>query len=131
MLNKEVKKERWKMPANTFRMVVSVGDLLYKSCVLQDCEAIWKNRDNDVQKMCSELGITVIDRISHTLWDPLEIIETNGGFSPTTYEMFVVRNYCLSNSVSQLISYAGITHLRSSLCDKICGIAIYNNVTTL
>lgn len=55
----------------------------------QDCEAIWKNRDTDVKKLCSELGITVIERISHTLWDPFEIIEANGGYPPTTYEMFV------------------------------------------
>lgn len=42
--------------------------------------------------MCSELGITVIERISHTLWDPFEVIEANGGQPPTTYEMFLVRN---------------------------------------
>ncbi|KAG0726473.1 Cryptochrome-1 [Chionoecetes opilio] len=55
----------------------------------QDCEAIWNRRDDEVRKMCSELGITMMERIAHTLWDPFEIIEANGGQPPTTYEMFV------------------------------------------
>ncbi|MPC19637.1 Cryptochrome-1 [Portunus trituberculatus] len=55
----------------------------------QDCEAIWNKRDNAVRKLCSELGVTVIERISHTLWDPFEVIEANGDQPPTTYEMFV------------------------------------------
>lgn len=56
----------------------------------QDCEAIWNKRDAAVRQLCSELGVTVVEKISHTLWDPFEIIEANGGFPPTTYEMFVV-----------------------------------------
>lgn len=55
----------------------------------QDCEAIWNKRDDEVRQLCSELGVTVVERISHTLWNPFEIIEANGDHPPTTYEMFL------------------------------------------
>lgn len=56
-----------------------------KLCFEQDCEPIWRNRDEDVEKMCLELGISVAEKVSHTLWDPLDIIKANGGFAPLTY----------------------------------------------
>jgi len=40
--------------------------------------------------LCSELNIKCIEKVSHTLWDPLEIIKANGGTPPLTYDMFVV-----------------------------------------
>lgn len=55
----------------------------------QDCEAIWNKRDNAVHHLCKELGIEMVERISHTLWNPFEIIESNGGQPPLTYEMFL------------------------------------------
>ncbi|KAK4299626.1 hypothetical protein Pmani_028111 [Petrolisthes manimaculis] len=55
----------------------------------QDCEAIWNQRDDDVRRTCLELGMEVIEKISHTLWDPFDIIDANGGQPPLTYEMFV------------------------------------------
>jgi len=61
-----------------------------KICFEQDCEPIWNKRDNLVRDMCEELQIECIERISHTLWDPHVIIETNGGIPPLTYQMFLV-----------------------------------------
>lgn len=55
----------------------------------QDCEAIWNKRDNQVRSQCKELGIEIVEKIAHTLWDPFEIIDCNGGQPPLTYEMFV------------------------------------------
>ena len=61
-----------------------------KLCFEQDCEPIWNRRDNAVKKLCHDLGITCIERISHTLWDPKKVINTNGGIPPLTYQMFLV-----------------------------------------
>jgi cryptochrome len=60
-----------------------------KLCFEQDCEPIWRERDDDVKKTCHELGISVEEKVSHTLWDPIDIINANGGFAPLTYEMFL------------------------------------------
>lgn len=51
----------------------------------QDCEPIWENRDTKVKA----LNIPFVEKISHTLWNPDEIIITNGGIAPLTYEMFL------------------------------------------
>lgn len=50
-----------------------------KICYEQDCEPIWNERDKRVQNLCTELGIKVVETISHTLWDPMKIIQMNGG----------------------------------------------------
>lgn len=60
-----------------------------KICFEQDCEPIWQTRDNKVRDLCQKLGITCSENISHTLWDPNEVIEANGGVAPLTYQMFV------------------------------------------
>lgn len=44
-----------------------------------------------MRRTCLELGMEVIEKVSHTLWDPFDIIDANGGQPPLTYEMFVVR----------------------------------------
>ncbi|KAL3882520.1 hypothetical protein ACJMK2_028856 [Sinanodonta woodiana] len=54
----------------------------------QDPEPIWKARDNEIKELCHEKGVTCIECISHTLWDPKQIIEENGGCPPLTYEIF-------------------------------------------
>ncbi|XP_068240189.1 cryptochrome-1-like [Palaemon carinicauda] len=56
---------------------------------ITDCEAIWNNRDNAVRHLCEELGIELVECISHTLWDPSSVIKANGGHPPLTYEMFL------------------------------------------
>lgn len=60
-------------------------------CWEQDCEPIWRDRDEAVVRLCNELDISYNEKISHTLWNPREIIETNGGIPPLTYQMFLVR----------------------------------------
>ena len=50
-----------------------------KICYEQDCEHIWNERDEGVEMLCRELGIQVVEKISHTLWNPKEVIKTNGG----------------------------------------------------
>lgn len=60
-----------------------------KICYEQDCEPIWHKRDREVVSLCFELGIQAVEKVSHTLWDPMEIIKTNGGFAPLTYEMML------------------------------------------
>jgi cryptochrome len=55
----------------------SIG--IKKLCFEQDCEPIWNERDGRVNSLCNELGIEVVERISHTLWNPFEVINVNGG----------------------------------------------------
>lgn len=62
----------------------SVGYLSFE----QDPEPIWKERDDSAKELCNQMGVQVIERISHTLWDPLEVIATNGGQPPLNYELF-------------------------------------------
>ena len=47
--------------------------------------------------MCFDLEIEWIEKVSHTLWDPLEIIKANRGTPPLTYDMFVVGKTKYSN----------------------------------
>lgn len=52
-----------------------------KICYEQDCEPIWNDRDENVEMLCRELGINHVEKISHTLWNPKDVIHTNGGMS--------------------------------------------------
>ncbi|XP_043218718.1 cryptochrome-1-like [Amphibalanus amphitrite] len=54
----------------------------------QDCEPVWAPRDELVRAWCDEHAVEIIERISHTLWDPAEVIEANGGEPPLTFSMF-------------------------------------------
>lgn len=60
-----------------------------KICFEQDCEPVWNQRDNEVKTLCQELGIEVVEKVSHTLWNPTDIIDANGGFAPLTYQMML------------------------------------------
>ncbi|KAJ8315278.1 hypothetical protein KUTeg_007428 [Tegillarca granosa] len=53
-----------------------------------DPEPIWTTRDNAVRNLCLEKNVQCIESVSHTLWDPRQIIETNGGTPPLTFELF-------------------------------------------
>lgn len=55
----------------------------------QDPEPFWQSRDDKVKETFKRLGIKWTEEVSHTLWNPHEIIETNGGIPPLTYEMFM------------------------------------------
>jgi len=57
-------------------------------CFDQDCEPIWHGRDDRVKKWCEKNNVKAKESVGATLWDPLEIIETNGGSPPVTYGMF-------------------------------------------
>ncbi|CAG4975637.1 unnamed protein product [Colias eurytheme] len=60
-----------------------------KLCFEQDCEPIWRARDESVRSVCREIGVTCRERVSHTLWEPDTIIRVNGGIPPLTYQMFL------------------------------------------
>lgn len=57
----------------------------------QDCEPIWRKRDESVERFCHQNGIKCVEKVSHTLWNPNEVISANGDIPPTTYQMFLVR----------------------------------------
>lgn len=75
-------------PVNVFRMLhKALG--VSKICYEQDCEPIWQRRDREVVLMCRELNIQNVEMISHTLWNPRDVIEANGGYAPLTYQMML------------------------------------------
>lgn len=47
-------------------------------------------RDDSVMQFCMENNIKCIEKVSHTLWNPKEIIKKNGGIPPTTFKKFHV-----------------------------------------
>ncbi|XP_075875500.1 cryptochrome-1b [Nelusetta ayraudi] len=53
-----------------------------------DSEPFGKERDAAIQKLASESRVEVIVRTSHTLYNPDNIIELNGGRPPLTYRRF-------------------------------------------
>lgn len=54
----------------------------------EDPEPFGRVRDHNISALCKELGISVVQRVSHTLYKLDEIIERNGGKSPLTYHQF-------------------------------------------
>lgn len=54
----------------------------------EDPEPYGRVRDNNIKSKCREVGITVISRVSHTLYKLEQIIERNGGRAPLTYHQF-------------------------------------------
>lgn len=75
-------------PTKIFRKLIEELDIT-KICYEQDCEPIWRKRDSAVERMCKELGVQTVEKVSHTLWNPMDVIEANGGFAPLTYEMML------------------------------------------
>ncbi|XP_055603870.1 cryptochrome-1 [Uranotaenia lowii] len=60
-----------------------------KLCFEQDCEPIWRERDNAIISLCKAMDVKCVEKVSHTLWDPEQVIQTNGGIPPLTYQMFL------------------------------------------
>ncbi|XP_073945628.1 circadian regulator cryptochrome isoform X2 [Choristoneura fumiferana] len=58
-------------------------------CFEQDCEPVWRARDESVKTACREIGVTCHEHVSHTLWEPDTVIKANGGIPPLTYQMFL------------------------------------------
>lgn len=54
----------------------------------QDPEPIWKERDDEVKQFCKKVNVTIIELVSHTLWNPMEVIHANCNEPPLNYEMF-------------------------------------------
>lgn len=54
-----------------------------------DCDATWDKHDKVVRRLCEQLGVEVVEKMSNTLWEPSKIIEANGGEPPHSYEMFM------------------------------------------
>jgi cryptochrome len=81
----------WLLSGNPSEIIQKLHEKLgiNKLCFEQDCEPIWKERDENVEKTCRKLGISVVEKVSHTLYDPIDVINANGGFSPLTYEMML------------------------------------------
>lgn len=55
----------------------------------QDPEPMWESRDSKAKAYFDQHTIKWTEEISHTLWNPLDIIKANGGVPPLTYEMFL------------------------------------------
>ncbi|XP_058800543.1 cryptochrome-1 isoform X2 [Phymastichus coffea] len=54
----------------------------------EDPEPYGRVRDENITTLCKELGISVVQRVSHTLYKLDEIIEKNNGKPPLTYHQF-------------------------------------------
>ena len=52
----------------------------------KDTEAIWHTRDAVVHDTCRRQNVQVIERVSHTLYDPDEIFNLNNAMPPNTCE---------------------------------------------
>ncbi|KAK4880120.1 hypothetical protein RN001_008266 [Aquatica leii] len=54
----------------------------------EDPEPFGRVRDHNIITICQEMGITVIQKVSHTLYYLDHIINRNGGKAPLTYHQF-------------------------------------------
>ncbi|XP_052123942.1 cryptochrome-1 isoform X2 [Frankliniella occidentalis] len=54
----------------------------------EDPEPFGRVRDQNIMAMCKELSISVVSKVSHTLYELEKIIEKNGGKPPLTYHQF-------------------------------------------
>lgn len=52
----------------------------------KDSESTWHARDEEVKKLCRDLNVQVIEKVSHTLYDPEEIFNINNDMPPNTCE---------------------------------------------
>ncbi|MQM06510.1 hypothetical protein Taro_039331 [Colocasia esculenta] len=60
-----------------------------KLCYEADTEPYGQARDNRVREFASASGIEIFSPVSHTLFDPADVIQKNGGKPPLTYQSFV------------------------------------------
>lgn len=56
----------------------------------EDPEPFGRVRDQNIAAICKELGIIVVQKVSHTLYYLQNIIDRNGGKAPLTYHQFQV-----------------------------------------
>lgn len=97
-------------PTEIFRqMKEELG--INKICYEQDCEPIFRKRDRDVELMCRKVGIETVEKVSHTLWNPKDIINANGGYAPLTYQMMLHTINVLglpSRPVNDTVDFKGV-----------------------
>ncbi|KAH9607866.1 hypothetical protein KSS87_000002 [Heliosperma pusillum] len=60
-----------------------------KLCFEYDTDPYYQALDAKVEKYASSVGIEVSSHVSHTLFDPRDIIKKNGGKPPLTYKSFL------------------------------------------
>ncbi|XP_050306950.1 cryptochrome-1-like isoform X2 [Anthonomus grandis grandis] len=61
----------------------------------EDPEPFGRVRDHNITALCKELGITVVQNVSHTLYQLQNIIDRNGGKAPLTYHQFLAVIACM------------------------------------
>ena len=59
----------------------------------KDSEAIWRKRDAAVRAVCKRHSVQIVERVSHTLYDPEDIFNMNNDMPPNTCEE--LRQFCL------------------------------------
>ncbi|OVA00500.1 DNA photolyase [Macleaya cordata] len=60
-----------------------------KLCFEYDTEPYYQARDNQLKDYASAAGIEVFSPVSHTLFNPADIIQKNGGKPPLSYQSFL------------------------------------------
>ncbi|XP_066156680.1 cryptochrome-1 isoform X1 [Euwallacea fornicatus] len=63
----------------------------------EDPEPFGRVRDHNITALCKELGITVVQKVSHTLYQLQNIIDRNGGKAPLTYHQFLALIACMGS----------------------------------
>ena len=53
-----------------------------------DTEPYSVERDREITKLAQDFKIEVVSKLSHTLFDPQEVVKKNKGQTPTTYQKF-------------------------------------------
>ncbi|XP_018561357.1 cryptochrome-1-like [Anoplophora glabripennis] len=61
----------------------------------EDPEPFGRVRDDNITALCKELGISVIQKVSHTLYHLQHIIDRNAGQAPLTYHQFLAVVACM------------------------------------
>nr|DAD44841.1 TPA_asm: hypothetical protein HUJ06_003071 [Nelumbo nucifera] len=70
-----------------FRLLKEWG--VKKLCFEYDTEPYYQAMDDRVKDHASALGMEVFSPVSHTLFNPVKIIEKNGGAPPLSYQSFL------------------------------------------
>ncbi|KZV26106.1 (6-4)DNA photolyase [Dorcoceras hygrometricum] len=60
-----------------------------KLCFEFDTEPYYQVLDNKVKNHASAVGVEIYSPVSHTIFDPADIIQKNGGKPPLSYQSFV------------------------------------------
>ncbi|EPS64244.1 hypothetical protein M569_10537, partial [Genlisea aurea] len=60
-----------------------------KLCFEFDSEPYYQAIDDKVKKFCASTSVETFSPVSHTIYDPADIIRKNGGKPPLTYQSFV------------------------------------------